>query len=146
LRSGWLVIREPELRERLLGWKDYTTICASAPSELLAEVALVVADALAARCRKIVLDNLRIADAFFRQRLELFRWNRPRAGSVALVGLREQRSAEAMCQAALDRSGVMLLPGTCLGSDDHHFRVGLGRTSFAANLEHFGRFLERGWE
>jgi aspartate/methionine/tyrosine aminotransferase len=142
LRSGWLVVRDQTLRQRIMGWKDYTTICAAAPSELLAEVALVAADDLAQRCRGIVLDNLRYAEAFFRQWSELLRWNRPRAGSVALPGLRGERSATSLCRAALDSHGVLLLPGACLGADDHHFRIGLGRNSFFTCLEQLGRFLE----
>jgi aspartate/methionine/tyrosine aminotransferase len=143
LRSGWLVVRDQKLREQIMGWKDYTTICAAGPSELLAEVALVVADDLAQRCRGIVLDNLRYAEGFFRQWSELMRWNRPRAGSVALPGLRGGRSAVDLCNVARKSHGVLLLPGTCLGSDDHHFRVGLGRKSFVTCLEQLGSFLER---
>jgi aspartate/methionine/tyrosine aminotransferase len=142
LRSGWLVARDRQLHDRIMGWKDYTTICASAPSELLAEVALVAADELMQRCRGIVLDNLRYAEAFFRQWSELLRWNRPRAGSVALPGLHGDRSATALSQAALDSHGVLLLPGTCLGADDLHFRIGLGRKSFVSCLEQLGSFLE----
>jgi aspartate/methionine/tyrosine aminotransferase len=89
-----------------------------------------------------VLDNLRFAEGLFRRWPELLRWNRPRAGSVALPGLRGDRSAMSFCRQALDRRGVLLLPGTCLGADDHHFRIGLGRTSFVKALEQLGSFLE----
>jgi len=141
LRSGWIVARDRALRERLLAWKDYTTICAPAPSELLAEIALGAAEQLAERCRRVVADNLQLADPFFERWSDVLRWNRPRAGSVALVGLRGERSAHAFCEAARAARGVLLLPGTCLGSDDHHFRLGLGRQSFAPGLEQFEAFL-----
>jgi aspartate/methionine/tyrosine aminotransferase len=141
LRSGWLVVRDEQLRQRLLGWKDYTSICSSAPSELLAEIAIGIADALAERCRSIVLENLGRADVFFREWSHRLRWNRPQAGSVALVGLRHG-SAEAFCAEALERRGVVLLPGPCLGADDHHFRIGLGRQSFATCLGQLAELLE----
>ena len=32
LRAGWLAMQDAPTRDRILGWKDYTTICASAPS------------------------------------------------------------------------------------------------------------------
>ena len=143
LRSGWLVVRDPLLRERLLSWKDYTTICAPGPSELLAEIALGAADVLAERCRGILRENLRLADFFFERWSDVLRWNRPRAGSVALIGLRGERSARDFCDAALASHGVLLLPGTCLGSDDRHFRLGLGRTSFPTALAQLGAFLEQ---
>ncbi len=142
LRSGWLAVHDSALRERLFGWKDYTSICASAPSERLGTIALGVAEKLARRCRSIVMENLRLADTLFARHAELLRWNRPRAGSVALVGLRGERSARGFCETALERQGVLLLPGECLGSDDRHFRVGFGRAGFAASLARFGEFLE----
>lgn len=39
LRAGWLALPDRPLRDRLLGWKDYTTICASALAETLARIA-----------------------------------------------------------------------------------------------------------
>src|SRR5579859_6548677 len=40
LRLGWLVTRDAALREAIMALKDYTTICSSAPSEVLTAVAL----------------------------------------------------------------------------------------------------------
>lgn len=35
LRIGWLALRDKELFQKLADYKDYTTICSSAPSEIL---------------------------------------------------------------------------------------------------------------
>jgi aspartate/methionine/tyrosine aminotransferase len=142
LRTGWLALQDADLRDRIAGWKDYTTICASAPSEVLAEAALQVADKLAARNRAIVQDNLASAGPFFSRWHEVFRWHRPMAGSVALVGLRD-RSATAFCRRLLAERGVLLLPSTGLGFGDGHVRFGLGRLSFREGLEQLDRFLSR---
>ena len=40
LRAGWLVVRDAQLREALINWKFYTSICPPAPSEFLALAAL----------------------------------------------------------------------------------------------------------
>ena len=141
LRAGWLALRDAGLRDRILGWKDYTTICASAPSEALAGIALRSGEQIIARNRSILLSNLRLADGFFARRRALFRWNRPRAGSVALVGLRD-RSARDFCARLVSEAGVLLLPGGCLGSDDRHLRFGFGRLDFPACLERLERYLE----
>jgi aspartate/methionine/tyrosine aminotransferase len=140
LRCGWLALQDRSLRDRILGWKDYTTICASAPSEALAQVALQVSKALAERSRGIVLDNLKLADPVFRRWRAIFRWNRPQAGSVAFVGLRD-RSAREFSARLLAEQGVLLLPGPSMGFDDHHVRLGLGRLSFADGLERLDRYL-----
>jgi aspartate/methionine/tyrosine aminotransferase len=142
LRTGWLALQDAPLRDRILGWKDYTTICASAPSETLAQIALQVGDVLAERSRGIVLDNLALAESFFARWQPVFRWNRPRAGSVALVGLREG-SAQDFCQRLVSEQGVVLLPSAGLGFGDGHVRFGFGRLSFPEALEQLDRYLAR---
>jgi aspartate/methionine/tyrosine aminotransferase len=143
LRAGWLALQDTALRDRILGWKDYTTICASAPSEALAQIALQVGDVLAARNREIIQDNLALAGPFFARWRAVFRWNRPQAGSVAFVGLRD-RSARDFSDRLVSEQGVLLLPGASLGFGDRHVRFGFGRLSFPAALEQLGRYLALG--
>jgi aspartate/methionine/tyrosine aminotransferase len=142
LRAGWLAMQDAPTRDRILGWKDYTTICASAPSEALTQIALDAADKLAARSLRIVLDNLALAEPFFARWEALFQWNQPQAGSVALVGLHD-RPAQAFCDQLVAEQGVLLLPSTGLGFGDGHVRFGFGRSSFPAALEHLERYLTR---
>jgi aspartate/methionine/tyrosine aminotransferase len=140
LRCGWLALQDTSLRDRILGWKDYTTICASAPSEALAQIALQVSEKLAERSLGIVQHNLELADPFFARWRAIFRWNRPQAGSVAFVGLRD-RSAQAFSNQLMTEQGVLLLPGPSMGFDDHHVRLGLGRLSFPEGLEQLDSYL-----
>ena len=140
--ESWLAMQDAPTRERILGWKDYTTICASAPSEVLTHIALGAADKLAARSLRIVLDNLALAEAFFARWRAVFQWNRPQAGSVALVGLRD-RLAPAFCDELVAEQGVLLLPSTGLGFGDRHVRFGFGRLSFPDALEQLDRYLAR---
>jgi aspartate/methionine/tyrosine aminotransferase len=142
LRVGWLALQDVALRDRILGWKDYTTICASAPSEALAQIALSTGETLAARSVQIVRDNLGLADPFFARWREVFRWNPPLAGSVALVGLRSG-SAMAFCQQLLGEQGVLLLPSGGLGFGDGHVRFGFGRLAFPVALDQLDRYLSR---
>ena len=152
LRVGWLALQDtaypPQpslrggepLRDRILGWKDYTTICASAPSEALAQIALQIGDTLAERSRRIIQGNLALAEPFFTRWRTVFRWNRPQAGSVALVGLRGQ-SARDFSDRLVAEQGVLLLPSTGLGFGDGHVRFGFGRLSFPAGLERLDGWL-----
>jgi aspartate/methionine/tyrosine aminotransferase len=142
LRTGWLALQDPTFRDRILSWKAYTTICASAPSEALAQIALQARDLLAQRSRKIIRDNLALAEPFFARWQGSLRWNRPMAGSVALVGLRGGSALE-FCDRLLAGQGVMLLPSTGLGFGDGHVRFGLGRLSFPDALEQLDRYLLR---
>ena len=140
LRAGWLVVRDPALRASLINWKHYTTICPPAPTELLATAALLAHAPLVARSRGIIAANLQLAEAFFARHAARFDWRPPRAGSVALVGL-DAPSATDTCHALARDAGVLLLPGPCLGADDHSVRFGFGRVGFRAALEQYDRYL-----
>jgi aspartate/methionine/tyrosine aminotransferase len=61
---GWIATRDPGLRARIVDLKHYTTICASAPSELLTTVALRHRERLVDRNLGIVRRNLPLLDAF----------------------------------------------------------------------------------
>lgn len=140
LRSGWLIVRDAELREALLNWKNYTTICAPAPSELLALAAVRAHTALRDRSQSLVDDNLKAADAFFARHAGLFTWRRPQAGPVALVGVKTP-SAEAFCEKLIEDAGILLLPATHLNYDDQHVRFGFGRADAAENLQRLEKYL-----
>jgi aspartate/methionine/tyrosine aminotransferase len=140
LRSGWLVIHDPGVRQRFINWKHYTTICAPAPSEFLAHAAMRANEALTERSRRLVEANLALADDFFARHDDLFTWRRPQAGSVALVGVNVP-SATTYCQQLIEEAGILLLPGPTLGYDDSHVRFGFGRKDFAQNLAHFDAYL-----
>lgn len=140
LRSGWLVVRDAEVKKRILNWKLYTSICPPAPSEYLAEVALSMGEQLAERNQQIVRDNLALAQGFFGRQPSLT-WRAPLAGSTALIGL-DVPSAQAYCHALAQNAGIVLLPSSFLGYDDKHVRFGFGRRSFAAALSAYEAHLK----
>lgn len=140
LRSGWLIVKDKNVRQQLMNWKFYTTICPPAPSEFLAMAALQAHDKLIARNRQIIEDNLQIAEPFFERWSQLFAWKRPLAGSVALVGLHVP-SATAYCHTLAKEAGVLLLPSSCFGYGDKHVRMGFGRRNFGEGLAHFEQTL-----
>jgi aspartate/methionine/tyrosine aminotransferase len=138
LRVGWLALQDRALLEKLWGIKDYTTICASAPAEILGLIALENGPALIERSLGIVRQNLRAAEAFFAGRPEQFEWLAPRAGSVAFPRWKGGGRVEQFCQTALEQAGVMIAPGSLFDYPGDHFRVGLGRTNFNKALEQLG--------
>ncbi len=142
LRAGWLVSRDEAVRERLLNWKFYTTICSPGPTELLSLAALQAGEALLERCRAIVVENVATSSAFFARWPELFNWRPPQAGSIALVECRGF-SAASHCARAVEEAGVLLLPGDYFDIGDQFMRWGLGRANFAACLAPYERFLQR---
>ena len=143
LRAGWLVARDPALREALLNWKFYTSICPPAPTEFLSLAALQAHRQLVTRSRRLIEANLEIATSFFSRWPDLFTWRPPLAGSIALVGL-NQPSATEYCHSLAEEAGVLLLPSSCLGYGDKHVRMGFGRENFGRGLARYESFLESG--
>ena len=92
LRIGWIATRNEQLRRELAAFKDYTTICNSAPSEFLAALALRNRETIVARNLQIIRDNLDRLDSFFGDHAELFDWRRPKAGSIAFPTLLQGQS------------------------------------------------------
>jgi aspartate/methionine/tyrosine aminotransferase len=143
LRIGWLACRDADLLRRCMAFKDYTTICNSAPSEVLALIALRAKEQVLARSRAILTANLALLDAFFSRHADTFHWVRPRAGSVAFPRLLRDVPVARFTQELVEREGVLLLPGDVYDFPGNHFRLGLGRTNLPDALARLERFVSR---
>ena len=143
LRIGWLASRDRNLLARCAAFKDYTTICSSAPSEILSLIGLRARDTILARSRDIVSANLELLDAFFETWADRFSWVRPRAGSVGFPRLTVPGVAIDDWSAGLvEAEGVLLLPGSEFGFGGNHFRLGFGRTDLPVALERLEAYAD----
>jgi aspartate/methionine/tyrosine aminotransferase len=129
LRVGWLATRDADVLSRVAALKDFTTICGSAPGEVLALVALRNAARLIARSLALTSSNLDRLDEFFATRTEVFSWVRPRAGSIGLARLHRPEGAHEFCRRLVEEAGVLLAPSTVFGFGDEHVRFGFGRAN-----------------
>ena len=128
LRVGWIATRDAALRARVAALKDYTTICNSAPSEILALIGLRARDRVVGRARAIVSANLpRLAD-FMRRHADHLAWTPPRAGSVCFPRFRGDVDAERAAEFLIAETGVVIVPGARFQFDESYFRIGYGRT------------------
>jgi aspartate/methionine/tyrosine aminotransferase len=143
LRLGWLAAQESGLIERWLAFKDYTTICNSAPGEILGLIALQNKERILRRNLHIIQENLESAGRFFHQHARLFNWLAPAAGSVAFPEWLGPGSADQFCQEVLEQQGVMIVPGSLFDHPGNHFRLGLGRKNLSEGLERVATHLEK---
>ena len=142
LRIGWIATRDREIYEKMAHFKDYTTICASAPSEFLAALGLRHGDQLVQRNLAIIRHNLDRLDRFFAEHDNVFGWVRPKAGSIAFPHIKlDQRIAD-FCADLVECKGVLLLPGTQYDYDDKHFRIGFGRKNHPEGLAKLVEYLK----
>jgi aspartate/methionine/tyrosine aminotransferase len=144
LRIGWLASRDRALLARCAALKDYTTICSSAPAEILALIALRAREQVLDRSRSIVAANLEHLDRFFDDWPDRFTWVRPRAGSVGFPRLTVPGiTIDDWSAALVEAEGVLLLPGSQFGFGGNHFRLGFGRTDLPVALERLEVFAKR---
>jgi aspartate/methionine/tyrosine aminotransferase len=144
LRIGWLATRDRDLLARCAAFKDYTTICSSAPSEILALIALRARDRVLERSRSIVAANLERLDGFFEDWADRFTWVRPRAGPVGFPRLTVPGvEIDDWAAGLIEAEGVLLLPGSQFGYGGNHFRLGFGRTDLPAAIERLETYAER---
>ncbi|MEV4148813.1 aminotransferase class I/II-fold pyridoxal phosphate-dependent enzyme [Amycolatopsis sp. NPDC049691] len=141
LRIGWLATRNQALLAATRAVKDYTTVCASAPSEILSLIALRARDHLVARSRRIIRENLAHADSFFGQHSAAFAWEPPRAGMLAFPRLLLPVPVEDFVRDLARERSVLLLPDSVFDMADNRFRLGLGRTSLPRALDRIGEFV-----
>ncbi|MFJ9608095.1 aminotransferase class I/II-fold pyridoxal phosphate-dependent enzyme [Kitasatospora sp. NPDC101176] len=148
LRIGWIACRDAELRSRLERAKHYTTICNSAPSEVLARIALNNRERILERNRAIIAENVPQFDAFFAEFADLFEWRAPDGGCVAYPRYLGADGVEEFCTALVEQAGVLLLPAGIFRSEltptpVDRFRIGLGRRDPAPALAAFADWLRK---
>ena len=134
-RIGWLACRNEEFMERIASLRDYTTICSSAPSQLLGILALRAREQLQARAREHVAVGRAAVANVMEEFHDDFSWGLvgPKAGPMGWIELRGSASGKNVssveyCHSLVEEEGIMLLPSNvyeCGG--DRHFRIGFGR-------------------
>jgi aspartate/methionine/tyrosine aminotransferase len=141
LRLGWLATHDADALGRIAEAKDYTTICSSAPSEILALIALRNRDVLIGRQRARVARNLGHVDRLFDERAELVRWNRPRAGSVGFPRVDCTDDTDRLCCDLIEEAGILLVPSSVFAYGTKHVRIGFGREDLPEAIERFDAWL-----
>jgi aspartate/methionine/tyrosine aminotransferase len=141
LRLGWLASRDRDALAKFVELKHYTTICSSAPSELLSALALRHRHTLADRNRAIVLANLPLLDAFFERHAESLSWVRPTASPIGFPRLDGVEDATGFCQQLVAEAGVLLLPGAVY-DEPGHVRIGFGRVNLPEVLERLEEWID----
>ncbi|HKP29693.1 MAG TPA: aminotransferase class I/II-fold pyridoxal phosphate-dependent enzyme, partial [Gemmatimonadales bacterium] len=141
LRIGWIACRDAATRTRMATRKDWTTICSSAPSEVLALMGLRAHDRILERNFDIIRGNLLHLDRFFMRHGDRMRWVKPRAGCIAFPRL-EGEPIDPFSARLVEREGVLLLPGSTYGHSGNNFRIGFGRRNMPEALERLERFMQ----
>lgn len=141
LRIGWLACQDPSLLKKIEWVKHYTSICNSAPAEIISLIALKNKDRILMRNNEIVADNLKLLDKFMDEYQPLFEWVRPSGGCVGFVKYKAQESVESFADRLVKAQGVLLMPASVYDVESNHFRIGFGRKNMPKSLAQLKYFL-----
>lgn len=142
-RVGWLASQNRSIIAKCLAYKDYTSLCPSASSEILALIAMRNFRTLIARSHKIILENLDLAQGFFASKPEWFQWTEPNGGSTAFPKLLSPFKVSELCDKAMEDAQILIVPDRAFGISQNRFRLGFGKRDFGHALADFMDFMEK---
>ncbi|WP_349436584.1 aminotransferase class I/II-fold pyridoxal phosphate-dependent enzyme [Pararhizobium sp. A13] len=148
LRIGWLASNDHEFLVRCERYKHFLSICNSAPSEILARIALKNRDQILARTRGIVRSNIAHLNTFFADFPHLFDWREPDGGCVAFIRYKGADGVEEFTRRVVEEAGVFFLPSSVYHSDltpvpENCLRIGFGRLHVPEGLTVLRNWLQR---
>jgi aspartate/methionine/tyrosine aminotransferase len=143
LRVGWIASQDSDILARMSILKDYTTICASAPSEILAIMALKKKEMIIAQQIERIRKNIAVLEEFFAEYDNCFSWKRPAGGSICFPRLLGPQGADEFCENLLKDAGIMLVPASMFQFGDRHVRVGFGRENLPEVISRFAEYLSK---
>ncbi len=149
LRIGWLCTRNKELMKDMASFKDYLTICSSAPSEILALIAVRNHHKLRHRTLQTLNTNLELLESFFKKYSNLFDWHKPSACTTTFVQLKRPLlemgggSAEGVCDLVRREADVLLVPASMYDYPDQYVRLGFGRSNLPQALQALDQMLSK---
>jgi aspartate/methionine/tyrosine aminotransferase len=141
VRIGWLVTKDKNLFKNMAAIKDYTTICSSAPSEILSIIALRSRQKIIDRHISRIKRNLALLDTFFDNHQDRFEWVKPKAGTIGFPRFKGEINSSDFCQRLIQAANIMLLPSTEYDFDDRHFRIGFGRENMPEALAKLSEYV-----
>jgi aspartate/methionine/tyrosine aminotransferase len=141
LRLGWIVA-PTKLIHAVSVHRDYNTISVGMLDDYFAAIALESKDKILERSRKITRTNLAIVSRWVDGE-PLISWIRPKSGTTALLKYDVPIASEEFCLRLLDRTGVMLTPGSALDMEGY-LRIGYtnGEDVLRKGLERISQFLK----
>jgi len=141
LRIGWLASRNKALINKIIGFKDYTTICPSAPSEILAMIALQNKGMILEKNIEIIQKNIDLFEKFVGRHHKHIKWRKPVAGPVSFPEFNLKTDIDQFCKALIEKKGLMLLPASKIDLKSNNVRIGLGRKNFELALNKLEEYI-----
>ena len=138
--AGWRP-SDGDLLSRMAMLKDYTTICSSAPSEILSIIALRAKDVIIAAAPGTHSEEPGAAGWLLCALLGQVFVGKAASGDDRLSAAERRATRWTFCQQVIRDTNIMLLPSTVYGYDSSHFRIGFGRENMGEALGRLEEYL-----
>lgn len=159
LRLGWVATPMKEVRDAVMGMRDYTSIAISQVDQMIAAKVLDgkrgVREVVLQRSLELCAGNLELLEAWVQARKERVSWVRPNGAGTAFVRVKDKAGKwvddKDFTESVVRKTGLMVVPGgwafgTEEGGDDlrGYLRIGfVGDTEqMAKGLEILGKVLD----
>lgn len=142
LRTGWLVSQNQAFLNKVIAFKDYLSICNSAPSEILSIIALNHIDQFVQPNLQKIKKNIAYFQEFVTAQEVISNFIPPKAGSTAFVPLNIKGTAMEFSNHLVEKTGIMTVPAAMFEYEGKYIRVGFGRENFPEVLEVFGSYMK----
>lgn len=142
LRTGWLVCKDQFFLKRVVAFKDYLSICNSAPSEILSIMAINNMNFFLEPNLKKINHNISLFKAFVKKQELITSFIPPKAGSTSFIQLNIDGSSLDFSNHLIKKTGIMTVPAEMFEYGGKYIRVGFGRANFAETLEVLDCYLK----
>ncbi len=143
LRIGWLACQDRSVLEPMSRLKDYTTICNSAPSEILGLIAVRNRKSIIGMQLDRIHRNKRHLEDVLHTLGDDFSLNMPLAGSICFPRMINVDDTLEFCETLVVKTGIMVVPSQMFMYGKHHIRIGFGRENFPEVMGYFAEYLSR---
>ena len=143
LRIGWIACSDTKILHKMDQHKNYLSICNSAPSEVLALIALKNSDVILQRNRELLTKNFALLERFMEQHSDILSWVKPKGGCTAYLKLNENIDSYKFAETMLERTGLLVLPASIYGQNAPCFRISFGRANMPEMLGIFEQYIQQ---
>lgn len=144
LRIGWLATHNKKLLQKIAHYKDYYTICSSAPSEILTMIALNNSERFIEVNLEKIRTNKRIFASFVESHQGLFdNYRETMAGSTAFIKINIDGLTLNYTSRLVKESGIMMVPAEMFEYGHSHVRIGFGRANMPEALSAWDSWMNK---
>ncbi|WP_158887940.1 aminotransferase class I/II-fold pyridoxal phosphate-dependent enzyme [Amycolatopsis anabasis] len=142
LRIGWLVADE-DLVVRARQYRKYTSLNPGSLDQAWAVAVLRARDRVLARTHELVRRGLRTTLDWFERWQDRFELVPPAGGGLVFPRLLGGTPTREFCVELVERTGVLLAPGSDCYDTEGHLRMGFATSQLEAGLARIDGFLDR---